>query len=578
MMDEPSYSNGRRSRSGCANSNGFMKNILFLLSLVSSAMFAQPTTPINNARLTGTTVATGNFSVIGSNWISPVASIAALRAVNATSITTNTSVHVFGYYAANDGSDGDYYWNAASAAADNGGTVIQPTSTSGNGRWLLIVIGNVVTVDQFGAKGDWNGSSGTDDRARIQAALTWAGSTTRATVVLNAKTYAISDYLSINSNYVKFVGCGQNTSRLIVTDGANDAIRVGSGAGPSIAVPTLGDFAISRSVVATGGTGISLIKTSLAKIHDIQVDGFQNAFYFSGATNSNVSRCVASCGTTAVNFIGFRWDGGQTGTTILGAASSQMFACVVDATGCSGTSKGLLIDGNGIADVYVYDLGTLNCSYGKLVDGSRATSAPVIAANGAPYNWDISFINCTDDQYKVHGTFISQNALIGAITIKSGWSNPGATSGIGSGIYVQNSRGVTIDGVQIMNIGQLSTARGITVDGSSNVQIKTCQIIDLNFAVYLLNSTLCAVDGNTAFNQSTRTGSTAFLCSGATRNKIIGNTVDGYNSVGISSDAASLCGNNLIGFNHVNPDHVTTKIVATGATGGSDISVNNIIL
>lgn len=48
------------------------------------------------------------------------------------------TVHMLGYYSANDGGGGLFYWDGASTAPDNGGTVIQPNDTL-TGRWLRII-------------------------------------------------------------------------------------------------------------------------------------------------------------------------------------------------------------------------------------------------------------------------------------------------------------------------------------------------------------------------------------------------------------------------------------------------------
>jgi Right handed beta helix region len=498
--------------------------------------------------------------------VTRVATIALLKALDVSLLADGDQISVAGFTSANDDGGGIFYYSSSSVAAANGGTVFNPDV--GIGKFIRLVNGSSFHVDWWGCRGDGGG----DDRDKIQAAIDYASTISRAVVLLGQyKTYAISDYLSINQNYMGFFGMGQNFSRILITSPDNDGIRVGQLAGPSIAIPSLGGFAINRNQVPTGGTGISLIRTAVAKISDIHVDGCQNGFYFSAATNTSISRCIASCGTTAVNFVGFHWDGGQSGTTLFPPASSKMDLCVVDATSCSGTSIGFKIDGNAIADVYLYDCGTLRCSYGRYIDGARATSGPVVAANGAPYNWDIMFMNCTDDEYKVHGFLIANNALIGAITIKAGWSNPGASSGTGSGIYIQNSRGVLIDGHQFMNIGQLATARGVTCDASKNVKIANCPFVDIIFATYLLNSSRCTVTGNTYFNQSSLPGSTAILGQGANRNTITANVVDGYFSSGIADDVTSE--KNIAIGNVVDPTNIASPFQMLGA---GDISTPNI--
>lgn len=103
-----------------------------------------------------------------------VDSIAALRALDKTKYTR---AFVTGYYAAGDGGGGPYWYDSTdTTSSDNGGTIIV---ASDGGRWKL-VYGKAVTLRQFGAKGDSTGSTGTgqDATTYIQAALTWATTTT----------------------------------------------------------------------------------------------------------------------------------------------------------------------------------------------------------------------------------------------------------------------------------------------------------------------------------------------------------------------------------------------------------------
>jgi hypothetical protein len=63
-----------------------------------------------------------------------VASIAALRAAG-TPTTSNTRITVLGYTTAGDGGGGEFYWDASSTDADDGGITILPTGYAGTGRW-----------------------------------------------------------------------------------------------------------------------------------------------------------------------------------------------------------------------------------------------------------------------------------------------------------------------------------------------------------------------------------------------------------------------------------------------------------
>lgn len=106
-----------------------------------------------------------NVSALAGSFVAAdykVTSVAAMKAL--TGVTNNAIIQTLGYYLEGDGGHGTYRYDSASAATDNGGTVIAPTS--GGGRFLLIYFGKV-HVKQFGVKGD---NFTTDDTAAITAA------------------------------------------------------------------------------------------------------------------------------------------------------------------------------------------------------------------------------------------------------------------------------------------------------------------------------------------------------------------------------------------------------------------------
>lgn len=93
----------------------------------------------------------------------------------------NQKANLIGYYVKGDGGGSEVYWDNTSTATDNGGTVFQVTGVS-TGRWIRTHTGTI-NVKWFGAKGDFNGSSGTNDRAAIQAAFDYAKSISNCTVI-----------------------------------------------------------------------------------------------------------------------------------------------------------------------------------------------------------------------------------------------------------------------------------------------------------------------------------------------------------------------------------------------------------
>ncbi len=86
------------------------------------------------------------------------------RKLNVT--TEQATVTVKGYYTANDGGGGTFYWNYVSNKDDNGGTIIK-TENNEKGRFIRLYDENRVNVKWFGAKG-----TGKDnDTQAIQSAI-----------------------------------------------------------------------------------------------------------------------------------------------------------------------------------------------------------------------------------------------------------------------------------------------------------------------------------------------------------------------------------------------------------------------
>ena len=74
---------------------------------------------------------------------------------------------VLGYWAAGDNGGGDFWFDAVSTAADNGGTIIQVTGVP-TGRWKRVNT-SAINVRWFGAKGD----NSTDDSLIFQDVVTY---------------------------------------------------------------------------------------------------------------------------------------------------------------------------------------------------------------------------------------------------------------------------------------------------------------------------------------------------------------------------------------------------------------------
>jgi hypothetical protein len=103
-------------------------------------------------------------------WVNNPNTVGTIAALRLTTYSGQQIVSVTGYYTAADNIGvREYFWDALSAEADNGGTTIQVTGVV-TGRWKMKVSG-AVNVKWFGAKGDWDGTTGTDDSSSIQNAV-----------------------------------------------------------------------------------------------------------------------------------------------------------------------------------------------------------------------------------------------------------------------------------------------------------------------------------------------------------------------------------------------------------------------
>lgn len=122
--------------------------------------------------------ASGNKAIVVDN-------AAALKALTVSGIADGQLYITRGYYSDNDGGQGTYIYDSASAASDNGGTVIAPTA--GAGRFLLQVQSSI-DLRQFGAKGD----GAFDNTSAITNATAYLDSIGGGTILLSAGTWLMN--------------------------------------------------------------------------------------------------------------------------------------------------------------------------------------------------------------------------------------------------------------------------------------------------------------------------------------------------------------------------------------------------
>jgi len=135
----------------------------------------------------------------------------------------NAIVHVLGYHEPGDGGESTMFWDDDSTEADNGGTIIQPNSVSGAGRWKMLFSGPI-NVKWFGAKGDGI----TDDWQNIQniidANYRYLYFPAGTYMISQSITYAKSDPLydasgNFNQNGIRLEGESENTVSIVALSG-----------------------------------------------------------------------------------------------------------------------------------------------------------------------------------------------------------------------------------------------------------------------------------------------------------------------------------------------------------------------
>lgn len=198
----------------------------------------------------GTINAVGLY-VNGANAITmtTVASVSALRAILSASAAAVGEVYLASY-AGNgpDGAQGAWMWNSLSSATDDSGTVVRPTDSSGNGRWLREYSGPI-NIRWYGA--DVTGV--TDITALVRLAQIKG-----------------SVYFPGGDGTFSYLMCAMDTlsQRQYFGDGAGiTIIKVNVGAG----CPT-NKYTFSISVVDNDGTGHAPRDQVNISLHDMTID------------------------------------------------------------------------------------------------------------------------------------------------------------------------------------------------------------------------------------------------------------------------------------------------------------------
>jgi len=392
----------------------------------------------------------------------------------------------------------------------------------------ISTVGQQVFPEWFGAVRD----GATTDKAAFNLAYGFLKNTGGVIQMLPG-VYALDAAITNCQSHVALLGAGQNITQLKVTGINADAIDCNGTAGAFINNPVFQGFNIvSATPGSTGGTGISLQYTTLAKCTDIQVIDFLNGIYMQRATNTFHTRVGASYSGTANNFIGFNIFGGGTGAG--GNASSTWRDCYVDGSASSGTGKvAYHAYGAYVSDLYFSNCSSASCNYGWSFDYSTATAGGYA---------DVIIHNPVIDNYTLQGILVNAMPAQQMLTIIGGWINPAGAGSETDGVYITNCVGqVTVKGAQISGENNYANAVGVRVINSKSVKVSGCTFQDNNYHIKETGSSFCVYSANSFNNQSSHPATVQVYMQSSTRSMATGNAHDGYatNAVLCPNDSTS---------------------------------------
>lgn len=243
---------------------------------------------------------------------------------------------VSGYYVSGDGGGGIYYYDPADLTSiDNGGTIIV---ASDGGRWKLALTGPV-SVKQFGAKGDFNGTTGADDTAAIQACINWVQANTNSAVYGSYSpsvgtgvvyfpqgSYKITAPLVVSTK-ICIMGEGQTEytygSRLTQTVASADMFQIGASAGSTSF--SIEDMVLRHNTAAGAGNLVNMVRSGGGTVNSQR---YVNCTFSQPAAKSLylagddivIKNCLFDVSTQSGDCI-------QLGTATMGASNVRIEGC-----------------------------------------------------------------------------------------------------------------------------------------------------------------------------------------------------------------------------------------------------------
>lgn len=432
----------------------------------------------------------------------------------------------------------------------------------------------------FGATPDWNGSTGTDNTAAIQATVT---ALPQGNVQLANGCYKTNGELDITLGNVGIRGIATGTPELstgthfvhypsCIINASTSATTLkvaGVSTGSHIYSNLFQYFGLARTAIPTGtAIGISLTHAEGTVIdHVASEDSFSN-LYISDTANVNVTNSWGGWG-----YMGFSETSGTYCVFCMDdAAGSQNASLVINNS--FGASNGLSAlttrvfqqTGTHASDLFVDTCQGFKVTYTVYLN---PTASATLFRNS-----DIHFKHCVADTNYTSGIFVNnvlQNTS-GAVTFEDTWvyQNQGAVA-----VDIAGSYGISVIGSHIYSGLSGMTTAAIRAVSSAGLNI-TANHIDMGFgtatsggAILFSGTTNSVVSSNVLVGDNS-TKTILALTNTSTYNTVCANTLLGTASIGISADATSSHNS----CSPIDPTAITTPVSDAGTgnqfTGSGD--------
>lgn len=416
--------------------------------------------------------------------------------------------------------------------------------------------GQDVFPEWFGAKR--NGA--TSDTAAFNLAYSYLKNV-GGRILMAPGNYASASAIDAQYSKIALLGAGLEITTITVTSTNVDGIDCIGSPGNSVNAPVFEGFSLNCAGQTTVGAGINLQYTALAKVTDVQINGFIQGVNMLQATNTFFTRAGASYAGVIVGFMGFNINGG--GANAGGNESSVWRDCYVQGSGTSGTGCiAYRAYGAYVSDLYFDNCSSAECNYGWELDYSVAT------ANGYA---DVTLVNPVVDGFTLQGILVNQLPTGQKLSIIGGWINPASTGSETDDIYITGSGGqVAIGGgIQLQGDNNHANAVGVRVINSNNVLVGEAQFGNCNYGIKESGSGYNRYGGS-YWNAQANTATACISMIGSSRTMVVGAVFQGYATVGVTADNTS-DGVGVVGCTF-NANLVTTAVVnsSTGPVGGSD--------